>query len=140
MLARPWLNWQFKAAGGSSEKNLISARPPWQLASQLVGRAYWLRWFAEVRPGVRALLKRAKQTGVQGSLAKAAARFLRRQVELEDASPLHDAPAARAEHAARMSEAQVALREGRAAGLRPAVLVAAGDRRCQGGGRYSPRE
>ncbi len=63
---------------------------------------------AEVRPGVRALLKRAKQTGVQGSLAKAAARFLRRQVELEDASPLHDAPAARAEHAARMSEAQVA--------------------------------
>jgi len=62
--------------------------------------------------GVRALLKRAKQTEVQGSLAKSAERFLRRQVELEEASPFHDAPAARAEHASRMSEAQVALREG----------------------------
>jgi hypothetical protein len=58
--------------------------------------------------GVRALLKRAHGHGVRGSLAKAAERFLRRHVELEDASPFHDAPAARAEHAARMSEAQVA--------------------------------
>ncbi len=56
--------------------------------------------------GVRALLKQA--AGIEGtsSLAKAAERFLRRQVELEDASPFHAAPAARAEHAARMSEAQ----------------------------------
>ena len=61
--------------------------------------------------GVRALLKQAHGHGVLGSLAKAAERFLRRQVELEDASPFYDAPAARAEHAARMSEAQVALRE-----------------------------
>ncbi len=38
--------------------------------------------------GVRALLKRAQDRGVRGSLAKAAERFLRRQVELEDASPL----------------------------------------------------
>ncbi len=56
--------------------------------------------------GVRALLKRARGHSIQGSLAKAAERFLRRQVELEDASPFHDAPAARAEHAARLSEAQ----------------------------------
>ena len=63
--------------------------------------------------GVRALLKQAR--GIRGSLAKAAERFLRRQVELEDASPFHAAPAARAEHASRLSEAQVALREGRAA-------------------------
>ena len=35
--------------------------------------------------GVRALLKRAHGRGVRGSLAKAAERFLRRQVELEDA-------------------------------------------------------
>ena len=34
---------------------------------------------------------------------------------MEDASPFHAAPAARAEHAARMTEAQVALREGRPA-------------------------
>ncbi len=57
------------------------------------------------------MLKRAHGRGVRGSLAKAAERFLRRQVELEDASPFHDAPAARAEHAARLSEAQVVLRE-----------------------------
>ncbi len=37
--------------------------------------------------GVRALLKRAGDTSTNGSLAKAAERFLRRQVELEDASP-----------------------------------------------------
>ena len=61
--------------------------------------------------GVRALLKRAHGHGVRGSLAKAAERFLRRHVELEDASPFHDAPAARAEHGARVSEAQVAPRE-----------------------------
>ncbi len=57
------------------------------------------------------MLKRARETEVKGSLAKAVERFLRRQVELEDASPFDDAPAARAEHAARMTEAQVALRE-----------------------------
>ncbi len=57
--------------------------------------------------GVRALLKRARGHSIQGSLAKAAERFLRRHVELEDASPFNAAPAARAEHAARLSEAQV---------------------------------
>ncbi len=47
----------------------------------------------------------------EARLANAAERFLRRQVELEDASPFDAAPAAKAEHAARLSEAQVALRE-----------------------------
>ncbi len=61
--------------------------------------------------GVRALLKQARARGATGSLTKAAERFLRRQVELEDASPFGATPAARAEHAARMAEAQVALRE-----------------------------
>ncbi len=61
------------------------------------------------------MLKRAEYLRIQGSLAKAAERFLRRQAELEGASPFHDAPAARAEHAARLSEAQVALREARTA-------------------------
>ncbi len=61
--------------------------------------------------GVLALLKQAQNRQVTGSLANAAERFLRRQVELEDASPYNAAPAARAEHAARMSGAQVALRE-----------------------------
>ena len=60
----------------------------------------------------------------KGSLAKAAERFLRRQVELEDASPFDAAPAARAEHAARMSEAQVALREGRPARMADAPRAA----------------
>ncbi len=68
------------------------------------------------------MLKRAAGIEVTSSLAKAAERFLCRQVELEDASPFHDAPAARAEHAARLSEAQVALREGRRT---PTGLVAA---------------
>ena len=44
--------------------------------------------------GVLAVLKRARGSGIKGSLANAAERFLRRQVELEDASPFHDAPAA----------------------------------------------
>ncbi len=61
--------------------------------------------------GVRALLKRGPGIEVRGSLAKAAERFLRRQVELEDSSPFDRTPTARAEHAARMSEAQAALRE-----------------------------
>ncbi len=65
--------------------------------------------------GVRALLKQAQGSRTRGSLAKAAERFLRRQVELEEASPFDAAPAARAEHAARLTEAQVALREGRPA-------------------------
>ena len=56
--------------------------------------------------GVRALLKQAQGIKEKGSLAKAVERFLRRQVELEDASPFDAAPAARAEHAARMSEEQ----------------------------------
>jgi hypothetical protein len=60
--------------------------------------------------GVRALLKRTHGHRMRGSLTKAAERFLRRQVELEDASPFDAAPAARAEHAARMSEAQLPLR------------------------------
>ena len=55
------------------------------------------------------MLKQAQGSHIRGSLARAAERFLRRQVELEDSSPFHAAPAARAEHAARMSEAQVAL-------------------------------
>ncbi len=38
--------------------------------------------------GVRALLKQARGIEVKGSLAKAAERFLRRQVELEDMPPL----------------------------------------------------
>ena len=61
--------------------------------------------------GVRALLKQARPSGVKDSLARAAERFLRRQTELEDTSPFEHAPTARAEHAARLSEAQVALRE-----------------------------
>ena len=80
-------------------------------------RFWWRRWMLApvVRggaAGVRALLKRARGPGQGGSLAKAAERFLRRQVELEDASPFGATPAARAEHAARLSEAQVELREG----------------------------
>ena len=54
----------------------------------------------------RALFKRAGESSTTNLLAKAAERFLRRQVELEDTSPFHDAPAARVEHAARMSEEQ----------------------------------
>ena len=70
-------------------------------------------WWCPVRARggaaeVRALLKQAQRLAVKGSLAKAAERFLRRQVEIEDLTPLHTPPAARAEHAARMSEAQVA--------------------------------
>ena len=65
--------------------------------------------------GVRALLKQPRGWRLKGSLAKAAERFLRRQTELEDTSPFEHAPAADAEHAARLSEAQVALREGRPA-------------------------
>ncbi len=65
--------------------------------------------------GVRTLLKRAKRVPVKGSLAKAAERFLRRQVDLEETNPFDASPAARAEHAERLSEAQVALREGRPA-------------------------
>ncbi len=61
--------------------------------------------------GVRALLKRATGIEVRGSLANAAERFLRRQVDLEESSPFDRTPTARAEHAARLSEAQVALRE-----------------------------
>ncbi len=61
---------------------------------------------------------------MRGSLAKAAERFLRRHVELEDASPFHAAPAARAEHAARLSEAQVALRESRPARMADAPRAA----------------
>ena len=52
------------------------------------------------------MLKRARGQPIQCSLAKASERFLRRQIELEDSSPFDAAPAARAEHAARMSEAQ----------------------------------
>ncbi len=70
------------------------------------------------------MLKQARTRGIKGSLAKAAERFLRRQVELEDASPFDAAPAARAEHAARLSEAQVALREGRPARMADAPRAA----------------
>ncbi len=76
--------------------------------------------------GVLALLKRAQDRGVRGSLANAAERFLRRQVELEDASPFDAAPAARAEHAARMSEAQ-----GPAAPVVPTHLTPAPPRRTR---------
>ncbi len=62
--------------------------------------------------GVLALLKRAAGIEVTNSLAKAAERFLRRQVDLEESSPFDRTPTARAEHAARMIEAQVALSEG----------------------------
>ncbi len=75
--------------------------------------------------GVRALLKQAKRVPVRGSLAKAAERFLRRQVELEDANPLGDTPAGRAEHASRMTEAQVALREGRPVRMPEKIIGAA---------------
>ena len=74
--------------------------------------------------GVRALLKRARSSNTNGSPAKAAERFLRHQVELEDASPFDAAPAAKAEHAARMTEAQVALREGRPARMADAPRAA----------------
>ena len=57
------------------------------------------------------MLKRASGIELRGSLAKAAERFLRRQVELEKASPFDATPAAYSEHAACLSEAQVALRE-----------------------------
>ncbi len=66
--------------------------------------------------GVRASLERAQGTPVKGSLAKAAGRLLRRQVDLEDANPVPDTPAARAEHAQRMTDSQVARSEGH---LRP---------------------
>ncbi len=52
------------------------------------------------------MLKQAHGSEIKSSLGKAAERFLRRQVELEDASPFDAAPAARSEHAARLSEAQ----------------------------------
>ncbi len=52
------------------------------------------------------LAQASRGVEVTNSLAKAAERFLRRQVAMEDASPFHAAPAARAEHAARLSEAQ----------------------------------
>ena len=65
---------------------------------------------AAVAAGVRALLKQAHRVQFKGSLAKAAERFLRR---------FDHTPAARAEHAARLSEAQVALREGRPARMIP---------------------
>ena len=74
--------------------------------------------------GVLALLKRAAGIEVTNSLAKAAERFLRRQVDLEEASPFDAAPAARAEHAARLSEAQGALREGRPACMADAPRAA----------------
>ncbi len=60
-----------------------------------------------------------------------------RQVELEDASPFDAAPAARAEHAARLSEAQVALREGRAARVADASRAAVReDVTIRGGERF----
>lgn len=65
--------------------------------------------------GVRALLRRAKTVPIKGALPRAAERFLRRQVELEDTSPFDGTPVGRAEHVERMTEAQVALREGRPA-------------------------
>ena len=74
--------------------------------------------------GVRTMLEQARRLPIRDLLAKAAERFLRRQVELEDASPFDAAPAARAEHAARMSEAQVALREGRPARMADAPRAA----------------
>ena len=74
--------------------------------------------------GVRALFKRAAGIEVTNSLAKAAERFLCRQVDLEDASPFDAAPAARAEHAARLREAQVALWEGRPARMADAPRAA----------------
>ena len=49
---------------------------------------------------------------------------MRRQVELEVASPSYAAPAARVEHAARMSEAQVTLKEGRPANMPEASRAA----------------
>ena len=70
------------------------------------------------------MLKQAQNRQAICSLDKAAERFLRRQVELEDGSPFHDAPTARAEHAARLSEAQVALREARAARMADAPRAA----------------
>ena len=63
--------------------------------------------------GVRALMQRAKSLPTKSSLTRAAERVLRRQVELEDASPLEPTPAGRAEHVERLSEAQIAVREGR---------------------------
>ncbi len=42
--------------------------------------------------GVRVLLKQALESSVKGSHTKAAERFSRRQVELEDASPFDAAP------------------------------------------------
>ena len=51
--------------------------------------------------------------------------FLRRQVELEDTSPLEATPAGRAEHVGRIDEALVAAREGRGVRLpeRPRATV-----------------
>ena len=68
---------------------------------------------AVARPGSGPCRSEIPWSRDQGPLSKAAERFLRRQVELEDAYPFHAAPAARAEHAARLSEVQVALREDR---------------------------
>lgn len=88
--------------------------------------------------GVRALLKQARGVPKKGSLAKAAERFLRRQVEWEGATPFDHTPAARTEHAARLSGAQVALR----LAARPALdklLPDLANKRCSDYLRSTPK-
>ena len=64
--------------------------------------------------GVRGLLRQVEKLPVKNSMVRAAERFLRRKVELEEASPLEPTPAGRAEHVERIDEAMMAAHEGRA--------------------------
>lgn len=63
--------------------------------------------------GVKALLKRVEALPRKKFMTRAAEKFLRRKVELEDSNPFDDTPAGRALHAERLSEAQTAVRAGR---------------------------
>lgn len=67
--------------------------------------------------GGRALLDRVRNIPNKSSEVKTAEAFLNRVVEAEDATPFPDTPRGKAEHAERLSEAEVAVREGRVADL-----------------------
>jgi hypothetical protein len=66
--------------------------------------------------GTRGLVKAVRREGAARTRAqKDALEFLERQVELQDATPFdRDLPSAKAEHEAKLSEAEIAVREGRA--------------------------
>lgn len=79
---------------------------------------------AVVARGTRNLLQRVQglPPSRRTSSVRSAEAYLGRMAEAEEMSPLPDTPAARAEHARRLSEAEMALRESRAADMpdRPA--------------------